>query len=100
MGSSYYREQDYAIAIPAIKKIQHNCVCEKHKLRTRLKHDFDSEGVNVYIVKCCCQELADCVALALNETCLVNKVYLETETGITKTKLICQLNTPTPKWTV
>ena len=88
MGSHYYEELAYAANVPAIKRVQHDCVCKVHRLRTRLQHDFDFDGTHVYIVKCCCLDLAKQVANALKERGVVATVHLEAKTGLTASSIV------------
>lgn len=88
MSSHYCQELDYAAAIPVIKSIQHKLVCKNHRLRTRLNSDYDDDGVNVYISKCCCLELAEEVANALRDSRPFANIYLESKTGLTSKTII------------
>ncbi len=83
MSTYYEQELQYADDIEVIKEIQHECICKEHHLRTRLNHDFDEYGTNVYIVKCCCLQFAKEVAATLIDSCPDCKVYLEPKTGLT-----------------
>lgn len=87
MGASYHLEYDHALAIPEIKLIQHEHVCKIHRLRTRLTYDYDADGTNVYISKCCCLDFAKEMAATLYNSGLVSKVYLEAKTGLTTSGL-------------
>ena len=87
MGASFYLECDYALVVPEIKRIQHEHVCKTHRLRTHLTHDYDANGINVYISKCCCLDFAKKMAATLYNSGLVSKVYLEAKTGLTTSGL-------------
>ncbi len=88
MGSSYYQELDYGSDKTLIKGIQHKCVCSEHHLRSRLQSDYDSDGTNVYIVKCCCLQFAKEVAATLYSTGTIRNVYLEPKTGLTSVRKV------------
>ena len=82
MGSSYYNELSFAAAKEYIKEIEQSFFCECHKKRARLFCDYDSDGINAYIIKCCCLDYAHIIAHALYEGALCRNVYLEVKTGL------------------
>lgn len=74
-------EMDYVNAVPQAKKIKSSIICPIHHRKALTSFDYDNDGVNAYVTRYCCLDLAKQVSAAFLKAKIFNHVYIQNHDG-------------------